>query len=241
MKFSTPLVAGTLKERRKRFLADICLTSGKEIIAHCPNPGSMLGNAKKGTKVLLFDRGKEYQRLGYKLRYRWIYTNVHKSPVCIDTSLANIIVEEALQSRQISKLADYDTIVREFGIDNSRLDFLLTSSKKDFPPCFMEVKSVSMVEDGFAQFPDSVTTRGQKHLLSLMELRQQDYRTIIFYVIQREGLQYMKPAKHIDPTYADLLREAYRYGVEIMAHDIQIKKNLICLGKQIKFQLDEGV
>ena len=238
MKIPSPLISGTLKARRKRFLADIHLKSGEEVIAHCPNPGSMKGNANKGTKVLLMDRGKDYQKDGYKLRYRWIYTNVQKHPVCIDTSLANSIVEEALQAKQISNLAHYDKIEREFTVGESRLDFLLTSSKENIPACFMEIKSVSMMEDSFAQFPDSVTTRGQKHLLSLMELRQQDYRTVIFYLIQREGLKYMKPAKHIDPVYASLLKEAKLQGVEVLAYDIQIKKGFMGLGKEIEVQLD---
>ena len=237
MKFPTPLISAVLKERKKRFLAHVCLGSGKEVIAHCPNPGSMHGNAISGTEVLLLDRGKDYKKQGCKLRYRWIYANVSTSPVCIDTTLANKIVEEALGEKQIPELASYDKIEREFSMGDSRLDFLLINEKGKQKPCFMEVKSVSMVEGGMAQFPDSITKRGQKHTRTLMELVQQGYAAVLFYLIQREGLSAMKPADHIDPDYGALLRQAHACGVKIIAYDISIKDRIMSIGKRIKVQL----
>ncbi len=235
MKFSPPLIPGTLQKRWKRFLAEVVLKDGSLVTVHCPNPGSMRGNAIPGSKVLLLDTGKDHLQKGRKLRYRWTIAQTNANPVCIDTSISNHVVQKALMEKKIPELSHYTNIEAEYSIGNSRLDFLLHTNHKS--PCFLEVKSVSMVENGIAYFPDSVTKRGQKHLMELMELKHQGHRSVIFFLVQCSGLQTMRPADHIDPVYGKTLRAAANLGVEILAYDIKVQSQEIQWGKRITVEL----
>ena len=135
----------------------------------------------------------------------------------INTGIPNQIVEESIKNKTIHALGGYTEIKREvrYG-QNSRIDIFL---KNDRQICYVEVKSVTLVEDdGFYSFPDSVTERGRKHLYELIEMVKQGHRAVMFYVIQRSDGTTFKPASHIDPAYADSLKEAYGKGVEILVY-----------------------
>ncbi|MEC8196972.1 MAG: DNA/RNA nuclease SfsA, partial [Pseudomonadota bacterium] len=167
MRFQTPLVPAVLLRRYKRFLADVRLEDGREVTAHCANPGSMMGLKDEGIKVWL-EPNDDPQK---KLKYGWRlveHENGHFTGV--DTSVPNRALKTALLAHEIPELAEYETVRPEvkYGT-NSRIDFLLSGEgRKDL---YLEVKSVTLSrEDGVSEFPDSVTARGAKHLDELMAM-----------------------------------------------------------------------
>ena len=166
MKFHAPLVEGVLLQRYKRFLADVQLSSGEIVLAHCANSGSMLSVKEPGSKVWLSPAAAPAR----KLRYTWELIEVNGAMVGINTGLPNRIVAEAIAAGEIKELAGYDSLKREqkYG-KNSRIDILLESPGR--PLCYVEIKNVTM-RRGFppahrAEFPDSVTARGAKHLVEM--------------------------------------------------------------------------
>lgn len=233
MELPKPIVEGKLLGRRKRFFADVELPSG-EVVAHCPNPGSMRGNAEPGSKVWLWDTGADHLERGRKLRYRWLLVESRGAKVCVDTNFTNPFVQKLLETNQIPELSGYEEIIPEFTVDESRFDFLLLDAGKA-APCVVEVKSVSMFESNIGYFPDSVTLRGQKHLIELAELACQGIRTVMFFVVQRSGLQEMRPADEIDAAYGAYLRDAIEHGVEVLVYDISLGTNgIVNLGKKLE-------
>ncbi|MGA0394474.1 MAG: DNA/RNA nuclease SfsA, partial [Rhodospirillales bacterium] len=163
MKFPDPLIRGKLIKRYKRFLTDVELEDGSIVVAHCANPGSMLSVNDEGAEVWL-SPARNPER---KLRYTWELIRIGRSLVGINTAKPNALIEEAIQKNIITELSGYDNIRREVKYGkNSRIDLLLESPNK--PPCYVEVKSVTMKRDrskkGPYEFPDAVTKRGTKHL-----------------------------------------------------------------------------
>ena len=161
MRFQTPLVPGRLIKRYKRFLADVILDDGRQVTAHCANPGAMIGLQEPGLRVWLEPNDDPKK----KLKFGWRVAQLESGAwVGIDTSLPNKIIHEALRDHKIAPLAEYDTIQPEqkYGA-NSRVDFLL--SAPTLPQAYVEVKNVHLLRSGdWAEFPDTVTARGLKHL-----------------------------------------------------------------------------
>ena len=232
MKLPYPLVSGVLLERQKRFLAKVHLKDGSEIWAHCANPGSMKGNAEANSAVELMDFGPDHASAGRKLRYKWIFVESKGVKVCVDTSLANGIVKEALEAERIAELSGYKEIVPEQKWGNSRFDFLL-KGKHD---CYVEVKSVSMGEGAAGFFPDSVTKRGQKHLSELMALKAEGVRTVMLFLLMRSPGDSVAPADWIDAEYGRLLRMAVKSGVEVLCYNIQHSGQNISLANRVELQ-----
>jgi sugar fermentation stimulation protein A len=219
MRFQTPLVAGTLIRRYMRFLSDIRLATGEVVKAHCPNPGSMLGMKDEGLKVWLEPNDDPKK----KLKYGWRLIEFHDGTWAgIDTGIPNRLVKGALTAGAIPELADYPIIKPEqkYGT-NSRVDFLL--QKPDCPDAYVEVKSVTLQRyAGLAEFPDSVTDRGAKHLAELAEVARAGHRAVLFYVVQRTGCARVQVAGDIDPTYAAAYKVALDAGVEVIAYGTKI-------------------
>lgn len=232
MQFQTPLIPAVLIRRYKRFLADMRLVDGREVTAHCANPGSMMGLAEPGTRCWLEpnDDPKKKLKFGWRLVE---HTDGHFTGV--DTSVPNRALRTALMSRQIAGLAPY-TLVRpevKYG-QNSRIDFLLTGD--GLPDCYVEVKSVTLSrQPGLAEFPDSVTSRGAKHLAELADMAQQSHRAIILYLVQRTDAQRVTIAVDIDPAYAGAMQAATHAGVEVMAIGTQITPKAIEIGQSLEF------
>ncbi len=213
MRFQTDLVPARLIRRYKRFLADCRLEDGREITAHCPNPGSMMGLAEPGMKIWLEpnDDPKKKLKFGWRLVD---HENGHFTGV--DTSLPNKAIRAALQARQIAALANYTTVRPEvkYGT-NSRVDFLL--STPDLPDAYVEVKSVTLSrEHDLAEFPDSVTARGAKHLGELAKVASAGHRAVLLYLVQRTDCTHVCMAADIDPTYAAAHEDATNAGVETL-------------------------
>lgn len=230
MRFQTPLVPGTLIRRYKRFLADVTLADGQEVTAHCANPGSMMGLAEPGMRVWLEpnDDPKKKLRFGWRLVE---HGDGHFTGV--DTAVPNRMLRFALEAREVPGLADFDTLRAEvpYG-QKSRIDFLLSrSGDKD---TYVEVKSVTLSRlRGLAEFPDSVTARGTKHLGELTEMVALGHRAVMLYLVQRTDCDRMTLAGDIDPAYARAWQAATAAGVETMALDCQITPEAVRLGKPI--------
>lgn len=229
MEFATPLIPARLIRRYKRFLADVTLSDGSEAVAHCANPGSMMGLAKEGTKVWLEPNDDPKK----KLKYGWRlvdHENGHFTGV--DTSIPNKALKAALLAHQVPSLPPYTQVRSEvkYG-ENSRIDFLLTG---DGPDTYVEVKSVTLNRTpGLAEFPDSVTARGAKHLHELSNMVREGHRAVMFYLVQRTDCNTMSLAADIDPTYAQAFANAKAVGVTSLVQTCTINPQEIKLGSLI--------
>lgn len=207
-----PLIPGTLSKRYKRFLADIVLEDGRTVTVHCPNSGSMKGCATPGSRVYISHSSNP----GRKFPFTWELVEADGFWAGINTGLPNRLVREAIESGTVVELQGYETIRPEVAYgEHSRIDLLLESPQQR---CFVEIKNVTLVENGLALFPDAVTTRGQKHLNELMRVVREGGRGVIFFTVQRGDGKSVSPADAIDPEYGRLLRLAMKNGVEALAY-----------------------
>ncbi len=226
MRFQTDLVPARLIRRYKRFLADCTLKDGREVTAHCANPGSMMGLAEPGSKIWLEpnDDPKKKLKFGWRLVD---HENGHFTGV--DTSLPNRALKSALMAREVEALADYPMVRPEvkYG-ENSRIDFLLSGD--GLPDAYVEVKSVTLCRTpGLAEFPDSVTVRGAKHLGELAQMARAGHRAILLYLVQRTDCDQVTMAADIDPTYAAAHEGARAAGVETLCIGTHISPQEITL------------
>jgi sugar fermentation stimulation protein A len=232
MQFSSPLIQGTLIKRYKRFLADVQLDDGSIVIAHCPNTGAMTGCAEPGWKVWLSPSNNPKR----KLLYTWeVVLTDQNHWIGINTHRANSLVKEAIQDGKIVELLDYKTLKAEvkFGEENSRIDFLLTDPEK--ADCYVEVKSVTLLDDNVGYFPDAKTLRGQKHLRELSFIANQGKRAVLLFCVQHSGIQSVQVAKHIDPDYAKELKQAMLNGVQILCYGCKISSEKIYINQSLQF------
>lgn len=222
MKFATPLIAARLIRRYKRFLADVELETGETLTAHVANSGAMTGLSAPGSRIWL-SRSDDPKR---KLSHSWELVEVMEAGirrlVGVNTAHPNRLAEEAILAGTIAELSGYARLRREvrYGV-NSRIDLLLESP--DRPPCFVEVKSVTLFrQPGLAEFPDAVTARGAKHLEEMAREVANGARAVMLYLVQAEGLQRFTVAGDIDPAYARALAKARAAGVECLAYGCRV-------------------
>ena len=232
MRFQTDLIPARLIRRYKRFLADARLEDGREITAHCANPGSMMGLADEGMKIWLEpnDDPKKKLKFGWRLVD---HENGHFTGV--DTSVPNRALKAALEAREVAGLGDYEVVRPEvkYG-ENSRIDFLLQGGGRD---TYVEVKSVTLSRQaGLAEFPDSVTKRGAKHLAELSAMVAQGHRAVMLYLVQRTDCSEMCLAGDIDPTYAQAFADAQEAGVEVMCLGTKITPEGVWVDKALSFR-----
>jgi sugar fermentation stimulation protein A len=234
MKFDQPLIAGTLLKRYKRFFVDVALESQEVITAHCPNPGSMLGLKDSGLGVWVSKANPLKER---KLFYTLELVRSEEALVGINTLKTNHLLEEALNLKKIPELTSFTTFKREIRYgNNSRIDFLLRD--EEGRECYLEVKNVHLKRQGQAQFPDSVTERGTKHLQELMVMVQKGYPCIVVYVVQRDDCDVFSLAKDIDPLYAKTAYEAHKMGVNFLCYACKVSLNDIFISHAIKIEQD---
>ncbi len=235
MRLPAPLVKGRLKKRYKRFLADIVLDDGREGTAHCANPGSMLGVAVEGAPVWVHEHGDPKR----KLAFSWELVDVGGALIPVNTTNPNRIVPEAIARGVIPELSGYADIAREvkYG-EASRIDLLLTGGRRK-KPCYVEIKNVHLSRTpGLAEFPDSVTKRGAKHLEELSRMAAEGARAVMLFVVQRSDCRRFAPAADLDPGYAKALKLAASAGVELLCYDCEITIAEIVLRKALEIELE---
>ena len=233
MNFENQLIPGVLIKRYKRFFVDIKIKD-KTITAHCPNTGSMMGLLNEGNKVWVTKTDNEKRKLKYTLQI--VEKNGQK--VGVNTHLTNKIVKEGLENNFFKEF-EKKTIIKaeEKFKSNTRFDFLLNSNGKK---TFIEVKNVTLSrKKNLAEFPDSVTTRGAKHIIELIDAVKQGYKSYLIFVIQREDCKIFKIAEDIDPEYSKLLTIALKNKVKILCYDCKFSTKGIKLNKQIKLQIND--
>lgn len=234
MEFSPDLQPARLVKRYKRFLADVVTPQGEELTIHCANTGAMTGCATPGDMVWYSTSAS----LTRKYPHSWELTETQQGDwICVNTLRANGLVREALNAGQIAELSGYDTLLPEvkYGAENSRIDFLLQAS--DRRNCYIEVKSVTLLQQGKGYFPDAVTVRGQKHLRELSQIAQSGQRAVLFFAVLHSGIEDVAPARHIDARYAELLSQARQNGVEVLCNKAQLSPEGMVLRKALKVEL----
>ena len=228
MRFSEPLIPARLIRRYKRFLADVVLPDGEQTTVHCPNPGSMLGLDREGSKIWL-SRSPNPKR---KLPLTFEIIEVEGGLVGINTMHPNRLVEEAVRDGVVPELSGYDSIRREVAYDEGcRIDLLLEGEGK--PPCYVEIKNVHLKREREAEFPDCVTKRGAKHLGALERLIPTGARAVTVYVVQRTDCSAFGLAEDIDPDYAAAFVKARDGGVEMLCYRCAISVDEIKLASAL--------
>jgi sugar fermentation stimulation protein A len=225
------LIEGTLVRRYKRFLSDIELAGGEVVTAHCANPGAMTTCAIEGGRVWI-STSDDPRR---KLRYSWELAEVDGEMLSINTGRSNRVIEEALRARKIPELAGYREVKREIAVGDSRIDFVLEGAGK---PRLVEVKTVTLwVGERAAAFPDSVTTRGRRHVEELIAARERGHRTALLFFCARTGIDRVRLAADIDPEYATAARRAAAAGVELVAYGCELDVERFEIGARLELEL----
>lgn len=234
MRFPSPLVRGHLKQRYKRFLADVVLDSGEHITAACPNTGAMVGLTAPGSVVWLSKSDAAKRK--YPHTWELVEADIGGTPtlVGINPMQPNRLIAEALAAGAIKPLAGYGSLRREvkYG-EASRIDMLLEDERKG--RCYVEVKNVHLMrEAGRAEFPDGVTTRGAKHLRELSLMAAQGHRAVMLYLIQRADVATFSIAGDFDPDYAEAFKLATAAGVEALAYRCRLNSEEIAVDRAVR-------
>ncbi|RAP34067.1 DNA/RNA nuclease SfsA [Candidatus Marinamargulisbacteria bacterium SCGC AG-410-N11] len=224
------LLNGFFLKRYKRFFADIKLENGQIICAYCPNTGSLKSCLAENARVLVDFNPSPKRKLDYTLEF------IHSGScwIGINPQRANNIVHDALKQNIIPDLSVYESIQREVSFLNSRFDFLLSNQNINH---YIEVKSVTLVNESFYEFPDAITKRGQKHISDLIKVVEQGQKASMFYLIQRSDAKIFRPAHEIDPDYANLLKKAVASGVTVYCYDTLISPPDIQVGSLVNVDL----
>ncbi|MDB9728374.1 DNA/RNA nuclease SfsA [Candidatus Pelagibacter ubique] len=228
MKFTQTLVKGKLVKRYKRFFIDVELDN-EIVTAHCPNTGSMKGLLDEGNEVYVSKNDDPKRKLKYTLEI----IKVKKNLVGVNTHFANKIAFHGLTNNLVKEVANNDSIKAEVFFDKeTRFDFLLEKNKQKI---FVEVKNVTLFrKEKTAEFPDAVTTRGSKHLKTLIEAVKKGYKSYLLFLVQIEGVDNFKIAKDIDKEYYENYLLAKKAGVIFLAYQCKISSKEIKIDKKIK-------
>jgi len=228
MQFTKSLIKGKLIKRYKRFFTDIKI--GKEIVtAHCPNTGSMMGLLDEGNEVFISKNDNSKRKLKYTLEI----IKTKKKLIGVNTHFANKIAFHGLSNNLIKEIKNTDNIKPEVFFDKeTRFDFLIQKNKQKI---FVEVKNVTLFRDKkIAEFPDSITSRGTKHLKTLIEAKKKGYKSYLLFLVQIQGVENFKIAKDIDKEYYESYLLAKKAGVNFLAYRCKISSKEIRIEKKIK-------
>lgn len=228
MEFTKSLLKGKLIKRYKRFFTDVKLN--KEVVtAHCPNTGSMMGLLEEGNEVYLLKNDDPKRKLKYGLEIIKSRNNL----VGVNTHMANKIAHHGLMNNLIEELKNNENIKAEvFFNKETRFDFLIEKNKQKI---FMEVKNVTLFRDkNTAEFPDAITSRGSKHLLTLIDAIRKGYKCYLLFLVQIENMEYFRIAKDIDSEYYKNYLIAKKAGVNFLAYRCKINSKEILIDKKLK-------
>ncbi len=233
MDFPTPLIGGTLIQRYKRFLADVTLDTGDRITATCPNTGSMMGLVAPGNRVWVSTSDSPTRK--YKHTWEMVTVDLGQGPslVGINTNHPNKLVAEAIETGRIAELKGYASLRREVKYGkNSRIDILLEDPAKG--TCYVEIKNVHMMrKHGHAEFPDSVTERGAKHLAEMSDMVREGHRAVMVFLIQRADASRLSLARDVDASYGTAFDAATAAGVEAIAIRCSLSTEAIRVDKTV--------
>jgi len=221
------VVEGIFIERPNRFIARVMLPEG-EVIAHVKNTGRCRELLIPGVRVYLEDHGENTLR---KTRYSLISVWKKDMLINMDSQVPNAVAADALKRGLITELPETDLIKREKTFGDSRFDIYYESGQRRG---FLEVKGVTLEEDGVARFPDAPTVRGTKHIMELIKAKEEGYEASILFLVQMEGPKYFEPNKSMDPGFADAVKLAKSRGVRVLAYDSIVTSNTIYIGKSLK-------
>jgi len=231
MQFTATLQPAFFVRRYKRFLIDAILPGGREITAHCPNTGSMQGCLRPGCEIRLLRSDSPNRKYPYSLEL----TRPADAWIGVNTGRANALVREALVNGVITEFGPIDRCQAEVKVAaHSRLDFLLWSGQRSI---YLEVKNCTLASDAVGLFPDAITARGTKHLHDLIALRRQGHGAAVFFCVQRQDAQRFAPASHIDPLYAQTLRQAALAGVQVLAYQAEVREDGIDIKRPLPVEL----
>jgi len=229
MQFPSPLIRGTLVARYKRFFADVVLDDGREITAHCPNPGAMLGLNTPGLTAWVSRADDPKRKLAHTLEL----VEADGGLVGINTLHPNRLVSEALAADALPELSGYASHRREvrYGA-NSRVDFLLEAPGR--APCWLEVKNCHLRRSGtLAEFPDCVAARSLKHLRELEAMVIEGERALVLFVVQRTDCTEFSACRDLDPAFASALDHAAAAGVEVLVYGCDVSVSSVRIGARI--------
>jgi len=226
MKFGKKIVEGVFLERPNRYLARVKI-SGKETLAHVPDPGRLPGLLLANRKVRLVHQPSEKRKTDYTL----VLVQHGSIWVSVFPAFANSLVSNALMEKSLSFFKGYSSFASEVKAGNSRFDFHLNFFKKE---AYVEVKSVSLVEDGIGKFPDAPTKRGIKHIQELIELSEKGYRAAVLFISQRQDTQSITCNDKIDPDFGKWLRKSENKGVELYGMNCKVTPTTISLNEVVE-------
>lgn len=232
MQFFPALKPARLIRRYKRFLADVLTPEGETLTIHCANTGAMTGCAVPGDRIW-YSTSANPKRL---YPHSWELTQTACGQwIGVNTLRANQLLGEALKSGLIPELSGYDSFKAEvrYGVENSRIDWLLAAENR--VDCYIEVKSVTLLQRQWGYFPDAVTLRGQKHLRELQAMVEMGQRAVLFFAVLHSGITRVAPARHIDSLYTDMVLQAQQNGVEVICYGARLSPDGIRLQSSIPF------
>lgn len=231
MEIEGNLVEGRFVRRDNRFRVTVEV-AGQEVWAHLPNSGRLGELLVPGRCTLLVERSGTER----KTRYDLSLVAMEGGWVSVDARLPNDLVEEALRAGRLESLAGYATVRREVTWGHSRFDFLLEAPGRR--PCLVEVKSITLVIDGLACFPDAVTARGRRHVAELAEAIEAGYRAAVVFVVQRDDAVGMRPHHEADPDFARALCDAARRGVKVYAYACRVEPGRVEIERALPVYVD---
>lgn len=227
MTYPSPLLPGVLLRRYKRFLADVQLDDGPSIVAHCPNPGRMTSCLAERAPCRVTHRPSPKRKLAYTLEQ----VCVDGTWIVVNTAVANQVAGEALRAGEIPELAGYAQVDAEVRTGEARLDFALRDPER--APCWIEVKTVTLLDGGVLRFPDAVSKRAARHAHTLRAAVERGDRAVLLFLVGRGDGTHIEPADAIDPAYGVALREAARAGVQVLARRMVVGARDVRLGESV--------
>jgi len=229
MKIADQIREASFLRRENRFACLVEVEGSKERV-YLPNSGRLNSLLFPGQTVFLAERSSSSRRTRYDL----VMTILNGKSVSVDARVPGELVYQALRQRTLPQFGVYSTIRREVAFGKSRLDFLLSSH---ISLCFLEVKSVTLVQKGRALFPDAPTLRGRRHLKSLTWAKKEGYEAAILFVIQRQDAESFSPNDAVDAEFGHALREAQLQGVDVYAYRCKVSPKEIELAEQVPIHL----
>lgn len=230
MNFTKAVVRGRFIKRINRFEAYVNI-DGQVCLVHVPNTGRCKEILLPSAIVLLRCENGEKRKTKYDL----IAAYKDNILINIDSQIPNRVVEEALKYQKIVMFEKYTNIEREKTFGNSRFDFKLSGGEKEV--CYLEVKGVTLEKHGVAKFPDAPTERGRKHVLELIDVKKSKMEAAILFLIQMENIKYFTPEDDIDEKFGQVLRLAFKAGVDVLAYNCKVGENFIELMNRIEVKL----